>query len=223
MNVLISKVELWGFTLSDERLLLFKVLDEVITHDTMLVQQVRNVTDSVGVIKEANMWRIDFRHAKIRPFESSSKSLILVRSASLNISADFSINYNFQIDVSPSDFEYLVFSTGFTAGSTIAGANQTWGAYLGAGLILVFEYHSFLVTINYGETNIQGTYRFDINEKVTRTERSPGYLKAEAHIYGNSDSKMLITLGSYRFFSKSGWGNKETFWGFKLGIGLKFF
>ncbi len=215
MNVLITKIDPWGCTLSDNRTLLFTIVSELSTKDTILVQQVMAKVDSIKIRKKGDVKILDFAGAKFQKIPTEG-GFVIVRAASLAISVDYSFMYSFQVNVSPRKYGFLVFSAGFLSGTTTSLSNRTYGVFAGAGYIWNFDNESFLLTINYGS-------RVITPEFIPSQVKNFGFINSEVHLFGSMNSKFTFSVGGYLFLSKQGWGGNETWGGLKLGLGMRFF
>lgn len=215
MNAFIAKVEPWGCVLNDNRTVLFTVVRELRTPDSSVALSILEQVENVTAKQERGEYVLNFQDVKIRPAQAS-ESPVTARAASISFAIDYRKEYCFQVDVSPSAYKSLLFSAGFSTGSTFSGSATTYGVYGGFGYAWDFPSTSLLFSVNYGTAVIQP-------EIVPSITQDAWLFKGEAHFDAVSDGTFIIMVGGYAFFQKEGFGENETFGGIKLGLGMKFF
>ena len=213
MNILIQSVDPWGFTLSDNRTLLFKVVSELRTDDTMLVQKVVAQVDSVKIREQGNTKILDFDNAVFKKAPVPEGSSLSLKSITLNLIVDYGMNYGFQLAFSIKTLQPFVIAPGAFFGSTIDSSFSSSGAALGAGWLWEHEQSRTMILLNYGLVSIE-------TNNAAAIILHPFSLSVDQQFFAGSGDKFILSVGGYGNLNNIQYNGKRRIFGVRLGFGL---
>ena len=213
MNVLIKKVEPWGCTLSDDRMLLFRIVSELNTKDTVLVQQVMAHVDSIKIRKKGDVKILDFENAIIQKMPTPKPSGVGLKSVTFDWTFDYAMNYGFRLAFSLRALEPFIIVPGISFGNTLNTNYSMFRVSFGAGCLLEYEKTRFMALLSFAGHEIEVG-------SVENILLKPISLDVEEQFLTGNKNQYIIFAGGYCNLNHVVFDGKDVRFGLRAGIGL---
>ncbi len=213
MNVVITKVDPWGCTLSDDKMLLFKVISELNTNDSLLISEITSKVGNIRIWKKGEEKILSFENATYQEIQHQKESGAGVKSALLGLQLDRALNYRFQVDFSIHALQPLVFSPSFSFGHTLGTDYNKRSFGLGIGGLWEFDKNRFILMLN------ASTVLVEVPNAMSE-EKSPIGILSQYQFLAGEDDKYIFFVGGYCNLNHIEFDGKQERFGVMLGLGL---